>query len=143
MQFSELHKMGRDKILEAWGMPKSMLGIVEDVNRANAEASEYMFSKWLVEERLDRWRDLLNFEILPQFGATAEGLEWDYDSPVPENSDQENAAITAKSAALALLTDKGYNPSDLLRLFGWPELGYSRPEPKVVQLPPGQGGQDG
>jgi HK97 family phage portal protein len=145
MQFSELHKMGRDKILEAWGMPKSMLGIVEDVNRANAEASEYMFAKWLVEERLDRWRDLLNFDLLPQFGSTAEGLEWDYVSPVPENSEQENQAITAKSAALALLTEKGYEPTDLLKFFGWPELGYTKPEPKIVQVPPapGQGGQDG
>jgi HK97 family phage portal protein len=129
MQFAELRKLGRDNILEAWGMPKSMLGIVEDVNRANAEASEYMFSKWLVTERLDRWRDLLNFELLPQFGRTAEGLEWDYDSPVPENSEQENQAITAKSAALALLTEKGYDAAELLAFFGWPEIKFTKPEP--------------
>lgn len=129
MQFMELRGLSRDVILEAWGMPKSMLGIVEDVNRANAEASEYMFTKWIVVERLDRWRDLLNFEILPQFGRLGEGLEWDYDSPVPENSEQENQAITAKSAALALLTEKGYDPAELLAFFGWPDIKYTKPEP--------------
>lgn len=140
MQFAELRGVGRDVILEAWGMPKSMLGIVEDVNRANAEASEYMFAKWMTEERLDRWKDLLNHDLLPQYGKTSEGLEWDYDSPVPENSDQENAAITAKSTALALLTEKGYDSADLLRFFGWPEFGYERPaEPRVVQIPDGGG----
>lgn len=139
MQFMELRGLSRDVILEAWGMPKSMLGIVEDVNRANAEASEYMFAKWLTTERLDRWRDLLNFDLLPQFGRLGEGLEWDYDSPVPENSEQENQAITAKSTALALLTEKGYDAAELLAFFGWPEITYTKPEPKVIAAPPGVG----
>lgn len=140
MQFTELRGLARDVILEAWGMPKSMLGIVEDVNRANAEASEYMFTKWIVTERLDRWRDLLNFELLPQYGRLGEGLEWDYDSPIPENSEQENQAITAKSTALALLTEKGYDAAELLAFFGWPEISYTKPEPKVVTVPADPGG---
>jgi HK97 family phage portal protein len=137
MQFAELRGVGRDVILEAWGMPKSVIGIVEDVNRANAEASEYLFSKWIIEERADRWRDLLNFELLPLYGATGEGLEWDYDSPVPENSDQENAAIAAKSTALALLTEKGFDAKELLEFFSWPDISYTKPEPPKIVAPPG------
>jgi HK97 family phage portal protein len=141
MQFAELRTLGRDVILEAWGMPKSMLGIVEDVNRANAEASEYVFAKWMIEERLDRWKDLRN-EMLTAYGPAGEGLEWDYDSPVPENSDQENASIVAKSGALATLTEKGFDAAELLKFFGWPEISYSKPEPPTIVAPGGAPGQE-
>lgn len=139
MQFAELRGVSREVIMEAFGMPKSVLGIVEDVNRANAESSEYVFAKWLVEDRLDRWRDWLNFQLLPLYGPNGEGLEWDYVSPVPENSEADNAAIAAKSAALALLTEKGFDAAEVLEFFDWPNFKYTKPEPKIVQAPPGFG----
>jgi HK97 family phage portal protein len=144
MQFVELRGVSREVIMEAFGFPKSVLGIVEDVNRANAEASEYVFAKWLVEDRLDRWKDWLNFQLLPLFGPTAEGLEWDYESPVPQNSEADNAAIAAKSTALATLTEKGFDAAEVLEFFDWPALKYTKPEPKIVQAPPGfgQGGRN-
>lgn len=139
MQFAELRGVGRDVILEAFGFPKGMLGIVEDVNRSSMEGVEYLFERWIVEERLDRWRDMLNFELLPQYGDTGKGLEWDYDSPVASNSEQENAGITARSAALALLAEKGFEVPDLLAWLDLPEMGYTKPEPKVIAAPPGAG----
>lgn len=137
MQFAELGVLSRDKILEAWGMSKFMIGVVDDVNRAQAEAAEYVFAKWMVEERLDRWRDWLNFQLLPQYGRTAEGLEWDYESPVPQNSEADNAAVTAKTTALALLAEKGFDVTATLEYLGLPEIGYTKPEPKVIAAPPG------
>lgn len=142
MQFVELRGVGRDVILEAFGFPRFGLGIVEDVNRASAEASEYFMAKWLIEERCDRWRDWLNFQLLPLFGRTTEGLEWDYESPVPANGEAENAAITARSAAAVALTGAGFEDAGVLEYLGMPALAYSKPEPKVVQLPPGAGKPD-
>lgn len=135
MQFAELRGVGRDVILEAFGFPKSVLGIVEDVNRANAEASEYLFTKWLVEDRLDRWRDWLNFSLLPLYGDDT--LEWDYVSPVPENSEADNAAIAAKSTALVALTGAGFESSEVLEFFDWPAFKYTKPEPPTIVAPPG------
>jgi HK97 family phage portal protein len=143
MQFAELRGIGRDVILEAFGFPRFMLGIVEDVNRASAEASEYFYAKWLIEDRCDRWRDWLNFSLLPQYGGTGEGLEWDYVSPVPANGEAENASITARSEALVKVTGAGFDEKDVLAWLGLPALGFTKPEPKVVQLPPGaKPGQD-
>jgi len=139
MQFAEMRTIGRDVILEAWGFPKGMLGIVEDVNRSSMEGVEYLFEQWIVSERLDRWRDFLNFEILPQYGNTAEGLEWDFDSPVPKNSEQENQGITARTTALALLTEKGFEATDVLEYLGLPALKYTKPEPPTIVAPPGAG----
>lgn len=139
MQFAELANIGRDKALEAFGFPKAMLGIAEDVNRANAEAAEYLFSKWLVVPRLNRWRAMLNTELLPMF-AGGDSLEFDYETPVADNSETENASVTARSAALALLADKGFDVPDVLSYLGLPEIGYTKPAPPPAPViaPPGK-----
>ncbi len=137
MQFAELGVLSRDKILEAWGMSKFMIGVVDDVNRAQAEAAEYVFAKWMVEERLDRWRDMLNFELMPMYGKTSEGLEWDYESPVPQNSEADNAAITAKTTAAVSLAGAGFDVPASLAYLGLPDIPHSKPEPKVIAVPPG------
>lgn len=139
MQFAELRAVNRDTILEAFGYPKPMLGITEDVNRANAEAAEYVFSKWLITERLDRWRDWLNYQILPQYGNTGQGLEFDYDSPVSENSDAENAAITARSNALVAMAGAGFDVPETQLWLDVPEIGYEKPAPPPMLDPNGNG----
>lgn len=86
MQFEQLRRLNRDLILGAFGMPLPMLGIVESVNRANAEAAEVMFSRWVVRPRLERIKAALNTRLAPMFG---EGLEFDYIDPTPENREQD------------------------------------------------------
>lgn len=137
-QFAEMRTVRRDTILEAFGFPKPMLGITEDVNRANAEAAEYVYSKWLITERLDRWRDWLNYQLLPLFGRTGEGLEFDYESPVSENSEVANAGITARSAALVAMAAGGFDAPATEEWLDMPEIGYERPAvPAPVIMPPG------
>jgi HK97 family phage portal protein len=135
MQMAELRTVKRDTILEAFGYPKPMLGITEDVNRANAEAAEYVFSKWLISERLDRWRDWLNYQLLPLFGHTGEGLEWDYDSPVSENSDAENMAVKVRSAALVAMAAAGFDTSETQQWLDIPEIPYEKPAPAPIMAP--------
>lgn len=137
MQFAELRGVGRDVIMEAFGFPKPILGITEDVNRANAEAAEYLFSKWLVEDRLDRWKDWLNFDILPMYGRTAEGLEWDYCSPVSENSDARNSAVTANAGAADKLIRLGGDPSEVMNYLGMPDIKFDRSAMAAPAIPPG------
>ena len=86
MEFQKLRLLERDAILGAFGMPKSVMGISEDVNRANAEAGDVMFSKYVLNPRLRRIKAALNEYIAPMFG---ENLMFDFIDPTP--SDRELA----------------------------------------------------
>ncbi|MFJ9214238.1 phage portal protein [Streptomyces sp. NPDC102264] len=127
MQFAELGAAGRETIREAYGFPKPMLGAVDDVNRANADAAEVVLARWLVVPRLKRTRAALNTRLLPMFGATAVGLEFDFDNPVPEDIEAESAQLTARSAAAAALREAGWDPADILSAVGLPAMRYTAP----------------
>jgi HK97 family phage portal protein len=126
MQFVELRNVGRETIREAFGFPKSMTGAVDDVNRANAEAGEMMFARWLVVPDLEAIKDALNHRLLPLYGRTAEGLEFDYENPVPEDVEKESTQLTARSTAAAALVAAGFDPAGTLSAVGLPDIAYSR-----------------
>lgn len=88
MQYEQLRHLNRDLILGAFGMPLPLLGIVESVNRANAEAADLMFSRWVVRPRLERIKQALNVRLAPMFDPT---LFFDYIDPTPENREQDLA----------------------------------------------------
>jgi hypothetical protein len=58
---------------------------------------------------------------------------------VPQNSEADNAAITAKSTALTSLTSAGFDSAEVLEFFDWPNFTYTKPEPKIVAAPGGFG----
>ena len=84
MQFEQLRRFSRETFRQAYGFPKPLLGDVEDVNRANAEAAEIVFARWLQVPRLNRWRTLLNDDFLPMFGSMGSGFVFDYENPIPQ-----------------------------------------------------------
>ena len=84
-EFLELRKFSRDQILAAFGIPKSCVGMVEDVNRANAETGEYVLARWVLRGRLARMQARINQFLMPQYDAR---LEFRYDEPVPEDEDR-------------------------------------------------------
>ena len=89
MQFNDQQKFARDKILAIFGVPKSVLGIVEDVNRANAEASNFVFMRYTVKPAMREFVDQLNEFYLPMFTGT-EDMYFDFDDPVPEDVEARN-----------------------------------------------------
>ncbi|MEV7470262.1 phage portal protein [Streptomyces kronopolitis] len=128
MQFAELRSVSREVIREAFGFPKPMLGTSEDVNRANAEAAETTFARWLILPEARSIRDTLNSQLLPLFGRTAEGLEFDYVNPVPDDLDLEARQLAAKAdAARNLIEAGGYGP-EVLAAVGLPEFAFGRPD---------------
>lgn len=141
LQLAELENVGRDKALVAFGFPKAALGIVEDVNRANAEAGEYLFARWLVKPRANRWRTMWNTQLLPQTlpGGRQEvkRRRWclDYEDPVPENSEQALNELKVKGDVVVALTGAGFDAAEVLELVSWPELNYDKPAPPPVQVP--------
>ncbi|WP_367138869.1 MULTISPECIES: phage portal protein [Streptomyces] len=128
MQFAELRSVSRDVIREAFGIPKFALGDVDDVNRATAEASKAWFAEYLTVPRLERIKAALNNDLLPLYGPEAvRTLEFDYCSPVPADTEAENAALTAKSAAVQALVSAGAYGPEVLAAVGLPEISFGQP----------------
>lgn len=143
MQFAELSSIPDEKIRRAFGFPKPMLGDTEDSNRAVAQAAEYVFARWLMVPRLERIKAALNVEFLPLFPG-GEQYEFDYDSPVPEDEEAENAERDSKVKAVVELVHAGFDAPAVLEWLGLPELPYSKPEPPMpVSPPPDENGGSG
>ncbi len=124
MQFAELRTSSSEIIREAFGFPKPLLGSVDDVNRANAEAAEYVFAKWLIVPRLDRIKGALNSDWLKLFypkGAEPD-VEFDYETPVPEDKEFESANKKATAETVAIYLAQGFDPADVLDMLNVPEL---------------------
>lgn len=136
MDFGNLRNVSRDLIREAWGIHKIMLGNSDDVNRANAQTGEEIFANWTISPRLDRWRDALNYQFLPLFGSTGEGVEWDYIYPRAENREQDNLELKVKTEAAQVLVNAGYDPADVLEAVGLPDMGVVEKATQAPALPP-------
>lgn len=137
MDFGNLRNVSRDLIREAWGIHKIMLGNSDDVNRANAQTGEEIFANWTVAPRLDRWKDALNYQFLPLFGSTGEGVEFDYIYPLPQNREQDNLELTTKAAAVAALVAAGFDPDDACEVTGLPPMKVAEKAVQAPALPPG------
>lgn len=69
LDFIESMKFTRDDIMVAFKCPKSIFGITEDVNRANAETGMRIFYSETINPEAIRWANKINEElIIPDFG---------------------------------------------------------------------------
>lgn len=113
MDFVNQLVSSRNEILGIFRVPQSILGITEDVNRANAEASIFTFMRGTITPKMQYIVDTLNEFLLPQFEG-AENQRFVFESPVPENKEQKLAEF-----------EKGHNnwltTNDIRRELGLPE----------------------
>lgn len=124
MEFIEGRRFNQEVIRRAYGFPKPLLGDVDDVNRANAEAAAEMFAQWLVIPRADVLKDTLNFRYLPLFGSIGQGYEFDYVDPTPPNRNEDRADEDSKVARAVALIDLGFDPGDVAEKLGLPEMKF-------------------
>lgn len=137
MDFAALRNMSRDIVREAFRMHKVMLGVSDDVNRANAQTGEEVFASWGVVPRLDRKKDMLNNVFLPMFGSTGQGVEFDYITPVPANREEDRLEMVAKCQSAQFLVDAGFDPHDVLEVVGLPDMDVVEKATQQPAVPPG------
>lgn len=94
MDFVQMRTMTRDEILAKFKVPKSLLGITEDVNYATAEAARKMFLKQVIVPKVEKFVQYLNEFLLPQF-QDGDSYFFDYDNPVPEDQTMRVELYTA------------------------------------------------
>lgn len=121
MQFVQLRELPREIIREAFAFPKPMLGTVDDVNRANADAGKDIMAEGQTIPRLSLWKDAINNYLLPQF-ANGKALELDPDDPTPVNKEAINAERNSQTAGVRNLVLTGYHPDDSAEAMQLPKM---------------------
>lgn len=123
MQFVETNNLNRDTIMLAFTASKFDVGILDDVNRATAEAADVSFGNRMTIPRLDRWRGMLNSDFLPQFPGYVPGaLSFAYSNPVPADREANRTDKTAAVEIYVALVDAGVNPVEAAEYAGLPPM---------------------
>lgn len=83
MDYIESLKMTRDDILTAFGVPKPIVAITDDVNLANAQTAMQIFISETIVPEIKRLTEKLNEDLItPEFGDV---FYIDFVDPTPEN----------------------------------------------------------
>lgn len=84
LRFLELAQVSRDQILGIYGVPASKLGLVEDVNRANADANDKTYRANVLAPRVRRFENVMNMYVLAEFFPQLyrAGIRLQFDDPV-------------------------------------------------------------
>ena len=114
MDFVKLLDSIRKVELGSFGLPYTVLGGTEMVQRGNAEAAQFTFARWVIKPRLELRRRRYN-QWLKKQGY--KDLDLDFDDPTPENKEQVlaeaerlfKASIITRNQALQ---KAGYDPID-------------------------------
>jgi HK97 family phage portal protein len=141
MQFVELRNLPRELIREAFAFPKPMLGTVDDVNRANAEAGREIMAENQTIPRLHIWKDVINAFLLPQF-ANGKSLELDFDDPTPINHEAADRERTSQATSARNLVLSGYHPDDVSDAMGLPRMRWVGIPAAVTEPKEEEGGID-
>jgi len=85
MDYIESMKFTRDDILVAFHVPKPIVTVVEDVNRANSETAMFIFLSETIKPEVKRLVEKLNEQLIyPDFG---EEYYLDFDDPTPQDKE--------------------------------------------------------
>jgi HK97 family phage portal protein len=95
-QLVQFREFERDIIVNTFGVPPEILGILENSNRATIESADYLFTRWVIVPRLEFWRTEMQKYLAPMFG---DGFTIEYINPVPD--DKEHNLSVAKSFPFA------------------------------------------
>lgn len=82
MDFVSQRTFSRDEILSLFRVPKTVVGITDDVNRANAEASDYVFARRTIKPLMKSFVTYLNEFLVPEFDKN---IHFTFKDPVPED----------------------------------------------------------
>lgn len=123
--FIESRVAMRDAVLEHFGVPREIMGITENSNRATADAAQYIYAKNVLMPRLRNREEAINKQILPLFGLS-EHYIWRFDSIIPYDKDFDKskaldgwqAGLLMKNEARELLDLASVEGGDVYRASG-------------------------
>lgn len=98
----------RDAVLEHFGVPREIMGITENSNRATADSAQYIYAKNVLTPKINDREEAINQQFLPLFGKD---LVWRFDPVVPYDKEFDkaraldgwNAGLLTKNEARGLM----------------------------------------
>lgn len=132
-QYLEQQAWLRDKITSIFGNNKAVLGVTDDVNRANAEATILQWKQTTIRSEMKAITDTLNEFLVPRFGTN---LILGFQDLVEEDETEKlEQVVKAKNADLISINEAreelGYEPID-----GGDEHTFQRTERQQSQQVP-------
>jgi len=101
MELVKLREFERNTIINVFGVPPEILGILEHSNRATIEVSDFILAKRVLLPRLELMREVIQLALVPDYD---DRLIVGFPSPVEE--DREFQLNAAKSSPWALTVDE-------------------------------------
>ena len=136
MQMKELRDQERDTIMQTWGIPPELFGVVTSSNRSTIDMAPFIMATYVLVPRLERLRDTFQYKLLPEYD---QNIILDYVSPVPEDRIFKQSVMQGKPEA--------FYANEFRALAGMPpvdeledvlmSVGSAAPAP----MPQGEGGQ--
>ena len=118
--FIESRVAMRDAVLEHFGVPREIMGITENSNRATADSAQYIYAKNVLMPRLRNREEAINKQLLPLFGTD---LVWRFDAVIPYDKDFDkakaldgwNAGLMTKNEARELMDLAAVEGGDIFK----------------------------
>ena len=121
MGFLESRLAMRDAVLEHFGVPREIMGITENSNRATADAAQYIYAKNVLMPRISNRQQALNMQLLSMFGD--DSLVWEFDPVIPYDKEFDkavalegwDAGLLTKNESRELLGRPGIEGGDVYK----------------------------
>lgn len=94
-----LKEAEKNVIVQGFGMPPELLGMLQNSNKATVQAAEHLFAKYMVEPRLEWNRSQMQARLVPEYD---ERILVEYESPVSADDEFELNVMKANPAAFAI-----------------------------------------
>lgn len=98
-QMKELREHERNTIIQVWGIPPEMFGIVASSNRSTIDMAPFIFAKYGQVPRLERQRAFYQERLIEEYD---ERLILDYVSPIPQDRKFQLECMKAQPQAFQL-----------------------------------------
>lgn len=99
LELNNLRAFERDIVIQAFGMPPELIGLLANSNRATIQSAEYLFAKWVVRPRLLLRQAAINDQLAPQYD---ERIEARFEDPVDEDWEFKQRVMVGRPDAFTM-----------------------------------------
>lgn len=92
LQLVQLREFERDTVMQVFGIPPEILGVLSNSNRATISAADLVMGRYVIEPRLEFMRSVLQERLVPEYD---ERLIVEFSSPVQDDKDYQLEVLRA------------------------------------------------